>query len=343
MRAIVCAGQMIVVALILLAAEARAESPAVGPDEVVLSNGSRIIGLVTGSRDGLVTIETDFAGTLTVELDKIDLLRSRTPSVVLLSNDAVLRDVPVHVEDGLLRDGTGNAYALSDLHVLNPEPWELGEGYRWSGLLDFALVIQRGNTESDELDYQLESVWRSTRDRYTLRFKGEDDENNGTKSADNWRFTGKYDYFLEDPNYWGVLAFAEQDKFADLDLRYQIGPYIGRQFYSEPIFSLSGEIGISYVDEDFIVAEDRDYPALNWAFDGSSDYLGGDSVLYLTQKGLYNLDDAEIIADTTFGLAFPLLWNFQAAAEIVFEYDSSAVEGVDDLDQTYKLRVGYTW
>jgi hypothetical protein len=42
-------------------------------------------------------------------------------------------------------------------------------------------------------------------------------------------------------------------------------------------------------------------------------------------------------------LAFPLLWSLEAAAEVLFEYDSGAVEGVDENDETYKFRIGYSW
>ncbi len=50
-----------------------------------------------------------------------------------------------------------------------------------------------------------------------------------------------------------------------------------------------------------------------------------------------------MIIKTSVGLAFPRLWNFEAAAEILWEYDSGAVAGVEKLDETYMMRVGYTW
>ena len=33
--------------------------------------------------------------------------------------------------------------------------------------------------------------------------------------------------------------------------------------------------------------------------------------------------------------------DLKAAAEMLFEYDSGVVENTDDLDQTYKFRIGY--
>jgi opacity protein-like surface antigen len=328
--------------LMALALTAGAQEAAL-PDEIVLKNGSRILGTVTEARDGVVKIETDFAGTLMVSTDQIESMRTQQPTVVLLADETVIRDQPLQVEDAQVVAGQ-QSYALEELLVLNPRPWELGEGYRWTGLINFAWALQRGNTDTDELDYRLETIWRSKRDRYTLNAYGELDETNNVKSADNWGVQGKYDYFIGDDMYWGVSASAEHDKFADLDLRYLIGPYIGRDFFEDPIFTLAAEIGIAYVNEDFIVAPDQDYPAADWNVRMSSNYLGGDSSLYLRQTGIWNLEEtSEWIINTAFGLAFPLLWNIEAAAEVTLDYDSGAVEGVEELDQTYRLRIGYRW
>jgi hypothetical protein len=323
----------------------QAQESAPAQDEVVLKNGSRLIGTVIGSRDGVVTVETDFAGTLSVAIDQIESVNTRDPVVVLLVDETVVQGTSLVIEEeDLAIAGVGQTYPLQELLVVNPEPWELGEGYRWRGAVGFALVRQRGNTDTNELDYKIDSVWRSKRDRYTFQAVGETDEADGTKTADNWQVTGKYDYFLEDPNYVGLLAFVEKDKFRDLDLRYMIGPYLGRQFYDEPIFALNGELGFSYVTEEYNIAEDDEYGASNWALHASSNYLGGDSSLYFDQMGVWNLEDtSDVIVNSTFGLSFPLLWSLEAAAEVLLEYDSGAVDDVDKLDQTYKFRVGYTW
>lgn len=314
-------------------------------DEILLKNGSKLLGTVTGSRDGVVTMETEFAGTLEVDMAQVEAIHTAAPAVLLMEDETVIDDVPLQVEGGeLVVADSDRAYPLEQLSVLNPEDWELGNGYRWTGLANLALDVERGNSDKDELDYKLETVWLSLRDRYTLRLNGEYDKSNNEKTADEWQYSGKYDYFLTDPNYVGFLVFAEQNEFQDLDLRTMIGPYYGRQFYSEPIFTFSGELGLSWVDENFNVAEDQDYAALNWEINSSTDYLGGDSSIYFRQLGVWNLEDTgDVIVNSTFGLAFPLLWNFEAAAEVLWEYDSGAVDNIDDLDETYKFRIGYTW
>lgn len=323
-------------------------APAAPTDEILLKNGSRIIGKVTGAREGTVSIDTDFAGTLTVSIEQIAALNTSEPTVMLLADDSVVESESIRIgESKVVVDAGGpgaRSYALDDLLILNPEPWELGQGYRWTGNISFAWGMQRGNTDTDELDYRLESIWRSDDDRYTLRASGQQDETNSEKTADNWLVLGKYDHFISDRNYWGVNGSVEADKFKDLDLRYLVGPYVGRDFFTDPVFTLEAELGTAYVNEDYIVADDQDYWSATWTLRMTSDYLGGDSQLYFDQRGIWNLNHtSDVVIDTGLGLSFPLLWGLEAAAEVLWEYDSGVPEDVDDMDETYRLRIGYTW
>ncbi|MFT5710853.1 MAG: hypothetical protein ACI8QT_001553 [Halioglobus sp.] len=317
-------------------------------DEILLKNGSKIIGAVTALRDGVVTIDTGFAGTLSIKSEEIQSMQTQGSLVMQMADGKIIENklVTIEGEQVIIAPNSADAldYTLADVLLVNPEPWELGDGYKASGDVSFAMVMQRGNTESDELDYRLESIWLSVRDRYTVRLDGEFDKTSGIDTADNWKVVGKYDYFLDGPWYVGVNVAAEENAFADLNLRYYVGPYAGRKFYDQPVFSLEGELGLSYVDEDFKTAEDQSYPGANWSIRMGSNYLGGGSNLYLNHDAIWNLDTtSDIILNTAFGLSFPLLGSLEAAAEILYEYDSGAVAGIEKMDETYNFRIGYTW
>ena len=330
---------------ILFSVCVRAETSSPVDDELILKDGSRLFGAVVSVRDRLVTFKTSFAGTLSISLDKIVSVNNKNPVVMLLADQTVVNSTSLIMDqENLVLPDAAQTYPIENLAVLNPEPWELGKGYRWTGSLSFAFALQRGNTDSEELNYRLDPVWRSKEDRYTLKAGGELDETNGQESANNWQIIGKYDYFLTNPKYAGLFVSVEKDKFQDLDVRYVVGPYYGSQFFDKPIFSLQGELGVSYVTAKYDIAEEQRYGASTWNVHITSNYLGGKSALYFDQLGIWNLQDtSDIILNTTFGLSFPLMWDLEAAAEMLFEYDSGAVAGVDDLDQTYKVRLGYTW
>ena len=329
----------------ILMAEEEAAPAAPPPDRIVLKNGSTILGTITATRDGIVSVDTDFAGSLEIAQDQIQALGTTEPAVIQLADGKVLDAQPIVIENEQVLDAnSGQSFALADLAVVNPEPYELGIGYKWSGLINFSMVMERGNSDTDELDYKLETQWLSDEDRFTVRLNGEIDEANDVEIADNWSIIGKYDYFLDGPWYVGGNLAAESDDFADLDLRYYMGPYVGRNFYDTDLLFLEAELGVAYVNEDFIIAEDQEYAGANWELHFSSNYLGGDSRLYVDHIGIWNLEEtSDLILNTTFGLAFPLLFNLEAAAEVLLDYDSGAVEGIEELDETYSFRIGYTW
>lgn len=315
-------------------------------DRIVLRNGSVVLGTITDVDGGTVSVETDFAGTLTIDQEQIANLRSAQPFTLQLADGTAIESTPLTVENArLVGLQAEQSYTLADLTRVNPEPWELGKGYNWTGLASGGMSIEQGNTDTREIDYRAESTWTSLRDRMTVRLVGEYDEVNGDKNAQNWILTNKYDRFVDDVDwYWGVNAIFEQDEFADTELRSTVGPYLGKAFFTGPLLRLEAEAGAAYVWEDFIVAEDQSYPAATWSLDMSSRVLGQDTRLYLLQTGILDLQNtADVLVNTTAGLSFPLLMNIEGSAEVIWKYDSGSVDNVESLDQTYRFRLGYRW
>ncbi len=315
-------------------------------DRVQLRDGSVVFGTFKDADAGKVKIETAFAGTL--EIDQAEIVGMDVQSdLVLQMDDGSVLETPRLQVDGeqlKLEQQAQQTYALAQLTRINPEPWELGNGYNFAGLASVAFNSQRGNTDLDEFDYRVEMLWESLKDRYRLDGFGEIDEAQGVKNAENWTVRGRYDRVQTGNWYWGGGATFEQDTFADLDLRSTIGPYLGRKFYTEPVFQLEAETGLAYISEDFATAEDREYIGTTWDVHMSSNYLGGDSRLYLDHRGVWNLDEPEnVVLNTTLGLAFPLFGGLEGAAEVTWDLNTGAVDGTEELDETYRLRLGYSW
>jgi hypothetical protein len=81
-----------------------------------------------------------------------------------------------------------------------------------------------------------------------------------------------------------------------------------------------------------------------WNVEATSDIVGFGSQIYLTHDGILNTSDlGDTILNSTIGIKFPLVGGFETAFEAEYEYDGGAVEDVDQLDQTYNIRFGYSW
>lgn len=318
-------------------------------DELLMKNGSRLVGRMVSASQSDVVFDTPFAGEITIKQANIDVIVTDETVTLMMQDGSIYREKKIVSRDEeLLVTGDNQLpviFDVADIKLVNPEPWMLGDGYKWFGQLNSALASERGNTDTDELDIDFESIWRSIEDRYTMRGNWEIDETDGTKNKNKWKSQNKYDLFsIEDTdNYYGGQIAFEGDKFADLDLRTTLGPYIGRQFFETEPLTLHGEVGIVYVDEQFKEAEANHYWGSNWEVRLSSDIIP-DTELYVYSDGIVNFEEVDsVVVNTTVGISLPIIYGFKAAAEAKYEYDGGAVEGVDDLDRTYHIKFGYSW
>jgi len=332
--------------MILAAASGHAEEESQQqsePDRIVLRNGSVLFGTVTDVAEGKVSLETDFAGTVELDQAQIVEMTVRTEHALQLADGRVLGAVPIEVREGELIL-PGEPASLADLERIDPEPWELGKGYDWTGTASFALTVEQGNTDTEEADYRLNTRLTGLEDRYTLLASGEIDRVNGVKNTSDWTVTGKYDRFLEEDWYWGVSARLERDRFADLNLRSYLGPYVGRAFSWQNYADVELELGMSYVREYFRARDDNDYAGMVWTVNLTSDWFGERFQPYFYQNGIWNLQQtSNVVVDTTAGVTFPLIGKIIGSAEVLIEYDSSTAAEVASVDQTYRFRLGYSW
>ena len=67
-------------------------------DEIVLKNGSLILGTVTSARDGVVVIETDFAGPLSIAFESVQSMTTLGSQVFQLTDGTVIRDQPLVID-----------------------------------------------------------------------------------------------------------------------------------------------------------------------------------------------------------------------------------------------------
>jgi putative salt-induced outer membrane protein YdiY len=323
-------------------------------DELLLRDGSRILGTVKKKEGNTLEFKTSFAGTIQVNWDQVSELRTDRPAQVLLNNDKVVsaRLFKNRTDSTILQSGPDTppeSFGPAEVAFINPEPWRLGESFKFSGRVNFALESQRGNTDEDEIDIDGHLSWRRKHDRFTLRGELEHDKNDGRTTADNWELSGKYDHFVTKKWYYGAYLLSEADDFAELTLRVGAGPGVGYQFFESEELNLSTEVGLIRVYEDFQTQENDKYWAAGWMINFDKYVLPAlfksyHLQLYHRNTGLWNLySTSDVIWNTWTGLRFPLLLGLVASTEVKAEYDSGAAPDADEVDTTYTLKLGYQW
>ena len=342
------------------------------PARIELIDQSVIYGEITDIHDGELYVTTEWMGEVTIALSSILQLVSNQDIELLTTEQEKLALSSFMISDGEVVLDAADNLTVDQLDVANPEEWEQGHGYRITGRVTSAIEYNRGNTETDKLNLDAESIFESRRDRITLRadyeessaFVVEKDDNGdpalddvgnvikkSEPTADNWRVEGKYDYFLSEPrNYLGSTLGFRSNEFADIDRRSYISAYFGRKILTRETLTFDAEVGFSYVDTDFTESEndteseDESYTGLNVNFSAEALLFDSNVTLYFRQANIINLSSAQkSIYRTKVGLRFPLLLGLEAAAEATADYDGGAAEGKEKLDQTLKFRIGYTW
>ena len=336
------------------------------PARIELADQSVIYGEITDIHDGELYVTTEWMGDVTIALSSILHLKSDQDIELLTTDQEKLALSSLMVVDGEVVLEDADNLALDQLDVANPEEWEQGHGYHITGRVTSAIEYNRGNTETDKLNLDAESILESRRDRITLRADYEDssalvldtDDDGNPKldadgnamktsqaTADNWRVEGKYDYFLSDPrNYLGLNVGFHADQFADMDRRTYASAYYGRKLLTRETLTFDAELGLSYVDTDFVVSHDESYTGVTINLTGEAQLFDSRVTLYFRQANIINTDSAEkSIYRTKVGLRFPLFLGLEAAAEASADYDGGAADGKEKLDEALKFRIGYTW
>jgi len=318
-------------------------------DELIMKDGSRLMGTVVKEDGGVIDFKTSYAGTIKVKWQEVSEMITDEPITVLMEDHATIETKNVkNTEAGLvLSDDSGSTsetVSPSEVAYINPEPWRLGKGMRWTGRVNVDLNYERGNSDKDEYhgDWTTTFRWRDDR----LKFNGdyEREKSNDVLTDDNWRINGRYDHFVTEKFFYGGTLGLEHDRPADLQRRTIVGPLVGYEFYESTEMNLDVAGGPMYVNEEFYDADNRDYLALGWNVDFDRFLIPGRMQFYHRHRGLLEPGDTDnFVWDGWTGFRFPIYAGIVATTEILVEYDGGAPEGVDNTDTTYNLKLGYQW
>ena len=320
----------------------------VGADEILFLNGDRLTGKIVGADGGKLTIKTESAGDVTVDLAKVKTFSTDEP-IVLKSGDTTLRSKVTPGADGTIQvvpveGGPPQTLALKDVAKINPPP------VKWTGSLLGNALITRGNSETENVGVTLAAVRRSENDRITLGagyyYGRQEDEDTGDKETtiDNWFVLGKYDYFLTKKFYLYGSVRAERDQIADLDLRLVVGAGLGYQWFETPDFNLFTEAGVAWVYEDYEDQDSENHAAARIAY----------HVDWKPHKMLtlfHNLEwlpafyapFADFNLNTDAGLRAAIIGAFFAEFKVELRYDSTPAEGKNSEDLRFLVGVGWTF
>jgi putative salt-induced outer membrane protein YdiY len=243
----------LMIGCIVLAASANA-------DQVVFKNGDRLTGKIETAADGKLTIQSQVAGKVTINLADVQTFSTDEAIEIHLTDGAVVHRKVQAADPNRFAIESGEtvqpqALRIADIVTLNPPAKPIP---RWTGQISAGLTKTTGNTHTETRNVSASAVRRSENDRITLTLdyaRGRQKVLGVTNIIEDWwRGRGKYDYFVSKKLYAYGDGRYEKDAVALLDRRVLIGGGAGYQWIETNQTKFRTEIGVASLYETFDTA-----------------------------------------------------------------------------------------
>jgi len=315
-------------------------------DWVEMTNGDRLSGIITGTENDKLIINTPYAGNIALSWKEVKTFETDSPVVVSLSDETTLKGTVTPAEDGRISLRIGEiletvSFPLESVRSINLKP---AAPVLTKGRINAGVNISEGNTQNKTYHLDAEAVVRTVKSRYTIGGELNYEEDEGEETVDDALAYLKYDYFLNGKWYLFNNLTLEKDEFKDLRLRSFAGAGVGYQFWESELSDFGIELGVSYVNEDFEEANDENYAAGRWAVNYDRYLLEKIIQFFHYHEGLMGFEDTnDIVIRSRTGFRLPLSNNFLAGAQFHYDWDNSPAPGMENYDKKYLLTIGYSW
>lgn len=323
-------------------------STAAQATKLTLDNGDQLSGEIVLLKDRTLSFQSPLLGRLQIPWDHVAELRSDDGVRVQLANGTQLSGPLLLQPDGQLlvspeaSAAGGIRVARADVQMLNPP--RADSPVQHSGRVTLGGTFNQGNSTDQLLHVDGELIGRAPMNRYTLNAVANEARSAQIRTASNRLLTGQYDTFLDPKNYLFINAKLQNDKQADLTLRSTLGGGYGRQFLESDQAKLAVETGLSFVRENYAIAEDKSFPALGLGLNYEQKLLSGKLVFFTNARVSVNLqDEADTQITNKMGFRMPLGRGLNLSTQLNLAYDRAPPVGVHKTDRNLVIGVDYAF
>jgi len=313
------------------------------PDEIILKNGTRVLGTITFMDEKKLRVETTYADNLIIKWDEVDQMYSHKP----LSVEIVEKDGD---PDG---DGFFETYKINSTSLQDNENFSLDRvkdinlpDYRYKGTLDIGGNRTEGNSEATAFNASTEGKFWTDRHRAVLFGRYALASADGENEAKNARGGLRYDYRPTKKFFATADEFLEYDKFQGLDIRSSTSVGLGYQVFDMDSHQLSGTIGPGYVYEKFKEEGTTRTATFSWSVLWDYEVISDRLRIFHRQKGYRDLggDDSTAVRLTAEqGARLELIGDLYFKLAFDYRYNSDPEPGKKKADRALIWALGYTF
>jgi hypothetical protein len=325
-------------------------TPSALADVVELDNGSRVVGNIMKIVEGRLLIKTDFAGNLTIPMERVVSFSSDKPMFVavpgedrhyggVIYNKGQTRISPPDSDAVIEKEGLVATWQVGMPDPLAPPP------RRWINEAGLDLLGKNGNTERISTGGKIKANLSGPVDSVLFYLRWFYAEKNKEKTDDE--ITGGIDFetSLSKRLYWYSRLELERDDIEDLELRTTVAAGNAYYFLKEPDHVLRARAGLSYLHESFVNSDSETTIGIDSGFQymNQTTKLGKLLTDITYNPSFEDFSDYLVYHETAFEM--PLMksnsWKFQLG--VANKYTSKPVKENEKLDTIYFSRLVFRW
>ncbi len=321
-------------------------------DVVEVKDGSRLVGTVTKIDAGSVSLDTAYAGKLTIKQSEIVRLETSEPLVVRLAGGTTMAGTISSSADGSLsikgEDGTINTTVAKLATTWEPgqtDPAVTALEPKWSYEATVDVVGKTGNSESLGTAFGVRATRVSPHEIMQFYSAYNRQESNGTKSADQFKAGFDYANNFSGRTSWYLRDEGGFDRVKDIDLYNVAAVGLGYDFIKETKQKLTGRFGISHRYEAYGNPLTPDLSAAGLDLALIHDYTFENAKMHNELSYVPTFEDfSNYRAKHDSYVEMPLgagLWKMRFG--LSNDYTSQPGAGVERLDTTYYTKLILNW
>lgn len=323
-------------------------------DTVETKDGSKIVGTVKAINAGDITMDTAYAGTLTIKVAEIISIRTERQMNIRLADGTVARGTLDGALSGNveIKDGQG-AVVQTAAPAQFARTWELdaedpdvvAQRRKWTFEVAADVTGKTGTSEQFGTALSARAELAGPRDLLALYANYDYQETDHDKSSDKLRVGASYQHNLSAHAFWYVRDEAGFDKVKSIDFSNVVAAGFGYKIIDKPKHLLSVRGGLSHRYEKYKdpLDDNLNDVGLDLGLDHSWTFKDSKIVTRLSYvPSLEEFHDYIIQHETYYEIPLSKsLWKFRIG--VANDFTSRPAHNAERLDTTYFARLVLSW
>jgi putative salt-induced outer membrane protein YdiY len=321
-------------------------------DLVRTIDGAKLTGTITSIDQGIIHLDTPYAGTLQIKQNQVASFESDEPRVLRLQSGTVMAgpikgsedgSIRIQSEDGVLETSAARVAAAWSLGSEDPE---LVRNQRaWGIETSIDLTGKNGNTDKYRLGTSLDAKLTGPDDELALFFDYEQAEEEGNQTEDRIAGGASYQSFFHGVYGWYVRTELEADAIDSIDLRSTSGAGISYRLINKDHQTLVFRSGLGYRYTGYDNNTDNESSAtvdfgLAHSYHFSNRLFIENDLTFV--PAINDFGNYHVVHDSGIEIPVGIGENWMIRMGVRNEYESEPATD-EHLDTSYYTRIIYSW